>query len=235
MTAKRAEKSVRLLSGVTLVLGLIAAMAGLTRTPGPPIDAADLFGQGVYRRDTDSVAGGAQGSDQLSLCLVLSAGHWAIFGRLTAVRRLIIIGVNTLWPYPSPSLAFGAVAFNEGLPLHVALMALSPWGRILSLQGLALERTPRGLPAFLIAPGGIAAGTGIVRGRAWGTRPGLPLMRRAALLLPMMVLQTIMQLGAGVAFGPEAAASFVGFDLVSGGATWFRVDLPRHVQMVQDA
>jgi hypothetical protein len=37
----------------------------------------------------------------------------------------------------------------------------------------------------------------------------------------MMALQTIMQLRAGVGFGPESAAPFFGFILVSGGAVCF--------------
>lgn len=271
MTAQGSGKSLRLLSGITLVLGFVTAMAGLFWTPGPPIEAPDLFGQGLYRRDTIFVAGGALGSDLLGLCLILPASLWAIFGRLTAARRLILVGVHTWWLYLSASLAFGAIAFNEAYPLYVALMPLSAWALILSLQGLTLERTPRGLPAFLvgagvitglawsvllwiemtsaafppetyytvrttyaadlglIAPGCVAAGIGMTRGQAWGTWLGLPLLWLAALLLPMMVLQTIMQLRAGVAFGPEAGAPFVGFGLVSGGAIWFLMHLRRHL------
>lgn len=271
MTNTRSDRSLKLLSALTLALGAVTALAGLFWTAGPPIEASDLYGQGLYRRDTIFVAGGAQGSDLLGLCLILPAGLCAIFGQLTDTRRLILIGVHTWWLYLSASLAFGAIAFNEAFPLYVALMPLSLCALIVALQGLTLRHPPRGLPAFLIgagvvtglawavllwieittgafppdtyytvrttyaadlgliAPGCIAAGIGIARGRGWGTQLGLPLLWLAALLLPMMVLQTLMQLRADVTFGPEAAAPFVGFGLISGGAIWFLLHLPRHV------
>jgi hypothetical protein len=277
MKTTRSDRNLRLLSALTLALGTMTAFAGLFWTAGPPIGASDLYGQGLYRRDTIFVAGGAQGSDLLGLCIILPAGLWAIFGQLSDTRRLILIGVHTWWLYLSASLTFGAIAFNEAFPLYVALMPLSLWALIVALQGLTLRQSPRGLPAFLIvagvvtglawgvllwiemttgafppetyytvrttyaadlgliAPGCVAAGIGLARGRKWGTQLGLPLLWLAALLLPMMVLQTIMQLRAGVAFGPEAVAPFVGFGVISAGALWFLVRLPRHVQRAHNA
>lgn len=88
-------------------------------------------------------------------------------------------------------------------------------------------RTTYAIDLGVIAPGCIAAGVALWRATRWGLTLSLPLLSIAALLLPMMVLQTIMQLRAGVAFGPEAAAPFVGFLLVSGGAVWFLRSLVR--------
>ena len=82
-------------------------------------------------------------------------------------------------------------------------------------------RTTYALDIGVIAPGCIAAAVGLWRGRVWGYWLGVPLLVIAALLLPMMATQTIMQLRAGVSFGPEAAAPFLGFGLLSGGAIWF--------------
>lgn len=259
----RTDRSLQILSAATLAVGLVTALAGLFWALGPPVEAPDLYGRGLYRRDTVFVAGGAQGSDLLSLYLIIPAGLWAIFGRLKEARQLILVGIHTWWLYLSASLAFGAIAFNEAFPLYVALMPLSLWALIVAVLGLTLRQTPRGLPAFLIgagvvtglawglllwiemttgafppttyytvrttyaadlgliAPGCVAAGIGLARRRVWGIQLGLPLVWLAALLLPMMALQTIMQLRAGVAFGPEATAPFVGFGLISAGALWF--------------
>ena len=49
----------------------------------------------------------------------------------------------------------------------------------------------------------------------------VPLLAIAALLLPMMLAQTVMQVRAGVAFGPASAEPMVGFSLLSaGGVLW---------------
>jgi len=95
-------------------------------------------------------------------------------------------------------------------------------------------RTTYAADLGLIAPGCVAAGIGIARRQAWGLRLGLPLFWLAAFLLPMMAVQTLMQLQAGVSFGPEAAAPFIGFGLVSGGATWLLVRVPRHLGLADD-
>jgi hypothetical protein len=263
----------RLLSGLVLVLGAVASLAGLFWEPGGPLDGPELYGRGLYRRDTVFVAGGSQGSDVLSLLLILPAGLWAVFRGAGVRRRLVLIGVHTWWLYLSASLAFGAIAFNEAFPLYVTLMPLSLWALVLSLQDLRLEAPLRGLPTFLIgagvvtglawglllwiemttgafppesnytvrttyaadlgliAPGCVAAGIGIARGHEWGARLGLPLLTFAALLLPMMISQTIMQLRAGVSFGPEAAAPFLGFGLISGGAIWFLAGILRQLRL----
>lgn len=82
-------------------------------------------------------------------------------------------------------------------------------------------RTTYAIDLGVIAPGCIAAGLTLWRGARWGPWLALPLLSIAVLLLPMMVLQTVMQLRARVALGPEAAAPFIGFTLVSGGTAWF--------------
>lgn len=91
-------------------------------------------------------------------------------------------------------------------------------------------RTTYAVDLGLIAPGCVAAGVGIAQRRPWGAYLGLPLLWLAAFLLPMMLLQTVMQLCAGVSFGREATAPFVGFGLVSGGALWFLLRVPGHLR-----
>ena len=94
-------------------------------------------------------------------------------------------------------------------------------------------RTTYAIDLGIVAPGCIAAGLALMRGWRWGLAFALPLLAFAALLLPMMGLQTLMQVRAGVAFGPEAAAPFVGFTLVSAGAIWFLTQAARDLRLVR--
>ena len=255
----------RTVTVMTVALGGLAAAAGLFWEPtGDPLAGrSDLYGVGLYRRDTAFTAGGAQGSDLLTLLAVVPAALWALAGRFERRRTLVLAAVHSWLLYLGASLSFGAIAFNELFPLYVALVPLSTIGLALALRGLGAPPAPRWLPAFLlacglvtgaawslllwlematgayppatyctarttyaldlgvIAPGCIAAAVALWRGWSWGIALAVPLLSIAALLLPMMAFQTVMQLRAGVAFGPEAAAPFLGFSVLSVGATFF--------------
>lgn len=249
---------------LALALGALAAAAGLFWSPpGEMPAAADLHGQGLYRRDTPFTAGGAQGSDLLTLLGVVPAGLWALAGGCSRGRALVLAMALSWLLYLGASLSLGAIAFNELFPAYVLLVPVPTIGLALALGGLGELRDPRWLPAFLlacgittgaawslllwlemttgayppatyytarttyaldlgiIAPGCIAAALALWRGWSWGIALAVPLLSIAVLLLPMMALQTMMQLRAGVAFGPEAAAPFVGFSVVSAGAGYF--------------
>jgi hypothetical protein len=80
---------------------------------------------------------------------------------------------------------------------------MSVFGLALVLEPLSQASVRRGLPTFLVM------------------LLAVPLLGIAALLLPMRVSQTVMQLRAGVTFGPEVTAPLVGFSLISVGATCF--------------
>ena len=82
-------------------------------------------------------------------------------------------------------------------------------------------RTTFALDLGIIAPGCLASAVALRKGWPWGMTFALPLLAIAGLLLPMMVALTLMQLRAGVTFGPEAAAPLIGFSLLSGGAFFF--------------
>lgn len=249
---------------VALAIGAAAAAAGLFWTPPGEVPASpELFGHGLYRRDTPFNAGGAQGADLLTLFVVVPAALWALAGRLDRRRLLLLAAAHSWLLYLGVSLSFGAIAFNEAFPLYVLLTPLSALGLILALQDLGAPAAPPWLPVFLvtcglltgaawslllwmematgafppvtyytarttyaldlgvIAPGCIAAAVGLWRCRGWGVKLAVPLLAVAALLLPMMMLQTAMQLRAGVGFEPEAAVPLIGFTVVSVGAAYF--------------
>lgn len=256
--------TIRIVALLAVALAGFAAAAGLFWTPPGEIPPApDLYGRGLYRRDTPFVAGGAQGADLITLVLVLPATLWALAGLLGRPRR-VLLAVALSWVlYLGLSLSFGAIAFNEAFPAYVLMTPLSAFGLLALLRGLDPPGAPRWLPAFLlacglvtgaawslllwiemaagdfppasyytarttyaldlglIAPGCVAAAVGLWGRRPWAMALSVPLLAIAALLLPMMLAQTVMQLRAGVAFGPEAAAPLLGFSAVSAGAAYF--------------
>ena len=254
----------RIVAVAAVLLGAAAAGAGLVWTPpGEVIGAPELYGRGLYRRDTPFVAGGAQGADLLTLLAAVPAALWALAGRIDRRRALVLVVALSWLLYVAASLALGAIAFNEAFPLYVLLMPVSAAGLALALRALGPVRAPRSLAVFLAACGlatamawalllwqemtsGAFPPTGYYTARTtyaldlgviapgclvaalalWRRWPGrlalaLPLLALAATLLPMMALQTAMQLRAGVRFGPEAAVPLAAFGLLSAVAAWF--------------
>jgi hypothetical protein len=78
-----------------MLLAGFAAMAGLFWTPSNDVVLkSELYGLGLYRRDTPFVAGGSQGSDLFSLFVVLPlAACYALDGLSTRLH----FGVSTIY------------------------------------------------------------------------------------------------------------------------------------------
>jgi hypothetical protein len=129
--------------------------------------------------------------------------------------------------------ALGDVPVPRGLAAFLAACGLATagaWSLLLWQEmaagafpptGYYTARTTYALDLGIIAPGCLAAALAL-----WRRWPGrralaLPLLALAATLLPMMALQTAMQLRAGVTFGPEATVPLAGFGFLSAGAVWF--------------
>ena len=249
----------------------MAAAAGLFWMPSNEVPLApDLYGFGLYRRDTPFVAGASQGSDLLSLFFFVPVAAWLALSQWSTRPPFVVFAaVHAWWLYIAVSLAFGAAAFNELFPVYVALMPVCLAGLALALAGIDRPDVPRYLSPFLvfcgvitiaawasllwaematgqfppttyytvrttyaldlglIAPGCLAAGLASWNRWVWWPRLAIPLLGIAASLLPMMALQTVMQLRAGVEFGPEALGPFVGFGLISPAALWFLRQLAR--------
>ncbi len=248
-----------------LALSVSAAAMGLFWSPAHDLQLPpELYGSGLYRRDTPFIAGGSRGSDLFSLFAVAPVAAWAALSSLSRRWQFVLLSAaHAWWLYLGISLAFGAVAFNEMLPAYIAMLPVSILGVALALNGMERADAPDFLAPFLvvcgamtaaawvfllwveisadqfppttyytvrttyaldlglIAPGCVAAG--IAAGSRWAWWPilAIPLLGVCAALLPMMALQTAMQLQAGVTFGPEAAAPLVGFGVISPVAAWF--------------
>lgn len=99
----------RIITVLAVILGAVAAAAGLFWTPpGGMASASELYGRGIYRRDTPFAAGGAQGSDLLTLLLVVPAALWVLAGRGGSRRMLVLAVAHPWFLYLGASLSFGA-------------------------------------------------------------------------------------------------------------------------------
>jgi len=257
--------TLRIVTGAAIILSALAAMTGLFWSPSDgALLTPELYGSGLYRRDTPFVAGGSKGSDIFTLFIVLPLATWCALTGVTTRRHFMIITVaDAWWLYLSISLAFGSVAFNEALPVYIAMLPVSLIGLATALPRLRIPNAPCLLALFLvfcgvttagawtfllwiemaagqfppttyytvrttyaldlglIAPGCVAAGLAVWKRWAFWPYLSVPLLGVCATLLPMMALQTVMQISAGVTFGPEAIAPFLGFGLISPMAAWF--------------
>ena len=81
----------RFVALLAFALGAVAAAAGLFWTPpGEMPPDPDLYGRGLYRRDTPFTAGGARRADLVTLMLVLPAALWASIEPLLHTRRVVL-------------------------------------------------------------------------------------------------------------------------------------------------
>lgn len=84
------------------------------------------------------------------------------------------------------------------------------------------------LDMALIVPATAFTGLLLWRGRRWGVRFAVPLLILEFLLLPLILLQSVFQVEAGVSFEPaEFAGPIVGFTLLAVLAGWVLVVLMR--------
>ncbi len=127
-------------------------------------------------------------------------------------------------PAPQPR-----IWLSRFLALSGGVTALA-WGLLLAGEMAAgayppethyTNRATYALDLGVIVPACFSAALLVRRGQALGYTMAVPLLMLEALLLPMMVAQTVLQLNAGVVLGPEAAIPLVGFGVISAAAIWF--------------
>lgn len=187
-----------------------------------------------------ALAGALRGARRVMLAVAMS---WLFY--LGVSLSFGAIAFNEVFPLyvlliPLSTLSL-ALSLGETGPLHVprwlpafllacGMVTVLAWSLLLWLEMAAgayppqtyyTVRTTYALDLGLIAPGCLATAVGLWRGRRWAMGFAVPLLSIAALLLPMMAAQTLMQLRAGVALGPESLAPLIGFSLLSPAAGWF--------------
>lgn len=140
------------------VLALFAAGAGFFwpggGAPYPIVssrgEAITLFGQGLYRYDTVSMAAQEQAQDLVTLVLGLpllaGAAWWAFRGALRG--RLLLAGTLGYFLYTYLSMAT-LTAYNQLFLVYVALFSLSLFAFILCMLSFDLAELPRHFSARL--------------------------------------------------------------------------------------
>lgn len=164
------------LAVIIVVLALIAAGVGLFwRSGSDPIsvttirgETVELYGQGLYRRDTLFVGAANRGTDAVTLflgipLLVVTA---LLYRRGSLRGGLLLMGALTWFLYVYASYALGAVAYNDLFLIYVALFSASLYAlvvmfRSIDTQPLAESVSPRlprrGLAVFLFVSGALTA------------------------------------------------------------------------------
>lgn len=150
------QRTVILLSGVILLLVLVAAATGVFyQTAGAPIhfvtvrgEHATYQGSGLYRYDPASVASEGMVWDVINLCLALPLFVLAMVlsWRGSLRGRLLLGGMLFYFVYVYLQAATGD-AFNPLFLVYVAIFALSAVAFFLNLPGIDVP----GLPAHISA------------------------------------------------------------------------------------
>jgi hypothetical protein len=166
------SSSILWLAALIIFLALIATCAGLF-LPGGTGSASfttlqgqtvEIFGRGLYHRDTVFVGAGSRGADAvtlgigiplLALCGLL---HW----RGSLRGTMLLLGSFVYFLYIYTSYALGGVVYNRLLLVYIALFSASLYAVVLTfrliehqhLATLTSSRLPRLGPAiFMIASG----------------------------------------------------------------------------------
>ncbi len=165
-------KAVLVLSVLTAVLALLAAGAGLLwQGEGGPYtfttlrgEAAEIYGQGLYRYDTLFIRAGSRGTDTVTLFLgvpLLLFSAW-LYRRGSLKGALLLVGTLAYFFYVYASYALGTVAYNELFLVYVALFSASLFAFILAFRSVypgvlssrfSVRMPRRGLAAFMFVSG----------------------------------------------------------------------------------
>ncbi len=164
-------------SGAVLWLGiaiaalvLVVSLAGLLQGGGPGLtdvttlrgDAAQLFGQGLYRYDTAFSGAAFRGTDVVNVVLAVPAllVCLALYRHGSLRGALALTGVVAYFLYVYANLALGA-AYNPLFLLYVALLAAGFYALVLLLRSVELSPEvlaglPRRGPAAFFLVAGVA-------------------------------------------------------------------------------
>ncbi|PSN20573.1 hypothetical protein C7271_01445 [filamentous cyanobacterium CCP5] len=166
------SSSILWLAVFIILLALIATCTGLFLPGGTgPISfttlqgqTVEIFGRGLYHRDTVFVGAGSQGADAVTLGIgipllaICGLLHW----RGSLRGTLLLLGSFVYFLYIYASYALGGVVYNRLLLVYIALFSASLYAVVLTfrlierqhLAALTSSRLPRLGPAiFMIASG----------------------------------------------------------------------------------
>ncbi len=184
----KTQPALNWLSPLIGLLALIAAGAGLFwQTDGQPYpftshrgEAVLLFGRGLYRYDTVSVAAQEQATDLITLLVglpLLAVSAW-MTQRGSLRGRLLLTGTLGYFLYTYTSMAFLS-AYNPLFLVYVALFSLSLFAFLLSMMSFDVASLPGRFSARLPRRGiaGVLFGAGGFLLLAWLGRIAPPLLQ----------------------------------------------------------
>jgi hypothetical protein len=168
----RPSSSILWLTVFIILLAFIATCVGLFLPGGTgPISfttlqgqTVEIFGQGLYHRDTVFVGAGSRGADAVTLGIgipllaICGLLHW----RGSLRGTMLLLGSFVYFLYIYASYALGGVVYNRLLLVYIALFSASLYAvvltfRLIEHQHLAALNSPRlprlGPAIFMIASG----------------------------------------------------------------------------------
>lgn len=174
VAAIRPSRAVLVLGAVVVALATFAAAAGLLWPggDGPSTftsirgEQVDVFGEGVYRYDSDFKAGANRGSDLVTLVVAAPALAVALlrYRRRSVGAALAVVGLLTWFVYVYASMAVGT-AYNELFVVYVGILSAAVYGiaaTVTAVPGDVVRRRLAGLRVagmrrLLFASGAITA------------------------------------------------------------------------------
>jgi hypothetical protein len=139
------SRSALFLVGLTVLGAAIATATGVWSSAGPGStghtsahgELVSLYGEGLYRYDSELVAVGSRGSDAVTLLVLLPVMLLAAraYGRASLRGALLLSGLLGWTSYYYASMALGS-ALNRLLPLYVLLLGCSGWALVLVLRSV---------------------------------------------------------------------------------------------------
>ncbi len=218
----RGQDAVTLFLGVPLLV--LATVFGRTGSLRPRLLQGSILSYFVYVYATMSL-GAAYNSLFILYVAIFSAGLFALYLAFSLTTELHAGAVSSL-PRVGPAillLASGVITVVIWLvPLVSALAAGAPPQNLDSYTTIVTDALDLGI----VAPVAVVTGVLVLRRSAFGYRVAFLVLGLLVMLLPVIVVSTMSQVQAGVAFTPgEVIGPVVGFLLLGGFGVWAVVAL----------
>ena len=156
---QKQKKSLYILTGIIIFLGMIVTLTGLLYTNGGVAydfinqygDTVKIYGNGLYANDSILMASGYRGTDFTVLVLVIPMLIVALImdiKKKTMKSRLFLTSVISVFTYYSASMAIG-VTYNILHMAYIAFFSVSLFGLIIAISSMDRELLKSGVTGKL--------------------------------------------------------------------------------------
>lgn len=146
---QKQKKSLYVLTGLIILLGMIVTLTGLLYTNGGVAydfinqygDTVKIYGDGLYAYDSVLMAAGCRGSDFIMIVLAIPMLLVALImdiKKKTLKCRLFLTSVISVFTYYSASIAIG-VTYNILHMVYIAFFSVSLFGLIIAIGSIDRE------------------------------------------------------------------------------------------------